>query len=221
MIPKAALLTATVEASGVKSSTGPRTEPCFRTRWPVSLGCMGGWNTAANQYPGFFNLHSWAFWGWTNPTEESGGWSRRGSTLPTDCAPSCGGTPTSGRRLYGTVYGGTRCGPAVLPDAVALLRQDYDPRRCWSWSAGPSIKIPTKLWEFYLPEFEPMFIQKEAADESQAKHPAASGLSGVERGGFNILRIGLLAYPAYGTVVNYLLSVLVFAVFQWMIFGKR
>ena len=38
--------------------------------------------------------------------------------------------------------------------------------------------------------------------------------------GFNILRIGLLAYPAYGTVVNYLLSVLVFAVFQWMIFGK-
>lgn len=38
--------------------------------------------------------------------------------------------------------------------------------------------------------------------------------------GFNILRIGLLAYPAYGTVVNYLLSVLVFSVFQWMIFGK-
>lgn len=38
--------------------------------------------------------------------------------------------------------------------------------------------------------------------------------------GCNILRIGLLAYPAYGTVVNYLLSVLVFAVFQWMIFGK-
>ena len=38
--------------------------------------------------------------------------------------------------------------------------------------------------------------------------------------GFNILRIGLLAYPAYSTVVNYLLSVLVFSVFQWMIFGK-
>ena len=38
--------------------------------------------------------------------------------------------------------------------------------------------------------------------------------------GFNILRIGLLAYSAYSTVVNYLLSVLVFAVFQWMIFGK-
>ena len=38
--------------------------------------------------------------------------------------------------------------------------------------------------------------------------------------GFNILRIGLMAYPAYLTVVNYLLSVLVFAVFQWFIFGK-
>lgn len=32
--------------------------------------------------------------------------------------------------------------------------------------------------------------------------------------GFNILRIGLLAYPAYGTVVNYLLSVLVFRYFS-------
>lgn len=38
--------------------------------------------------------------------------------------------------------------------------------------------------------------------------------------GFNILRIGLLAYPAYRTVLNYLLSVLVFAVFQIFIFGK-
>ena len=38
--------------------------------------------------------------------------------------------------------------------------------------------------------------------------------------GFNILRIGLMAYPAYHTAVNYLLSVLVFAVFQWFIFGK-
>ena len=37
---------------------------------------------------------------------------------------------------------------------------------------------------------------------------------------FNILRIGLMAYPAYLTAVNYLLSVLVFAVFQWFIFGK-
>ena len=32
--------------------------------------------------------------------------------------------------------------------------------------------------------------------------------------GFNILRIGLLAYPPYRTVVNYLLSALVFTVFR-------
>ena len=38
--------------------------------------------------------------------------------------------------------------------------------------------------------------------------------------GFNILRIGLLAYPGYVTVVNCLLSVLVFVVFQGFIFGK-
>ena len=38
--------------------------------------------------------------------------------------------------------------------------------------------------------------------------------------GFNILRIGLSAYPAYCAVVNYLLSALVFAVFQIFIFGK-
>ena len=38
--------------------------------------------------------------------------------------------------------------------------------------------------------------------------------------GFNILRIGLMAYPAYLTVLNCLLSVLVFAVFQRFIFGK-
>lgn len=38
--------------------------------------------------------------------------------------------------------------------------------------------------------------------------------------GFNILRIGLMAYPAYRTVGNYLLSALVFAVFQVFIFGK-
>lgn len=37
--------------------------------------------------------------------------------------------------------------------------------------------------------------------------------------GFNILRIGLLAYPSYVTVVNCLLSVLVFVVFQRFIFG--
>ena len=38
--------------------------------------------------------------------------------------------------------------------------------------------------------------------------------------GFNILRIGLSAYPSYRAVVNYLLSALVFAVFQIFIFGK-
>lgn len=38
--------------------------------------------------------------------------------------------------------------------------------------------------------------------------------------GFNILRIGLLAYPAYQGIVNYLLTALVFAVFQIFIFGK-
>lgn len=38
--------------------------------------------------------------------------------------------------------------------------------------------------------------------------------------GFNILRIGLMAYSDYRTVLNYLLSVLVFAVFQKFIFGK-
>ena len=38
--------------------------------------------------------------------------------------------------------------------------------------------------------------------------------------GFNILRIGLMAYPAYLTVLNILLSALVFTVFQKFIFGK-
>ena len=38
--------------------------------------------------------------------------------------------------------------------------------------------------------------------------------------GINILRIGLMAYPAYLTARNVLLSILVFAVFQKFIFGK-
>lgn len=38
--------------------------------------------------------------------------------------------------------------------------------------------------------------------------------------GFNILRIGLMAYPAYLSVLNFLLSLLVFAVFERFIFGK-
>ena len=38
--------------------------------------------------------------------------------------------------------------------------------------------------------------------------------------GFNILRIGLLAYPAYVTAVNLLLSAVVFGLFQRFVFGK-
>ena len=38
--------------------------------------------------------------------------------------------------------------------------------------------------------------------------------------GFNILRIGLMSYPAYRSVLNFLLSAVVFAVFQVFIFGK-
>lgn len=38
--------------------------------------------------------------------------------------------------------------------------------------------------------------------------------------GFNILRIGLAAYPAYHSALNFLLSILVFSVFQIFIFGR-
>lgn len=38
--------------------------------------------------------------------------------------------------------------------------------------------------------------------------------------GFNILRIGLLAYPGHVTLWNLALSVLVFGLFQGMVFGK-
>lgn len=38
--------------------------------------------------------------------------------------------------------------------------------------------------------------------------------------GINILRIGIITYPHYVSVINVLLSVLVFAVFQKFIFGK-
>lgn len=38
--------------------------------------------------------------------------------------------------------------------------------------------------------------------------------------GFNILRIGLAAYPAYRSALNCLLSILVFSVFQIFIFGR-
>lgn len=38
--------------------------------------------------------------------------------------------------------------------------------------------------------------------------------------GFNILRIGVLAYPAYVTMWNLVLSALVFGVFQRFVFGR-
>ena len=38
--------------------------------------------------------------------------------------------------------------------------------------------------------------------------------------GFNILRIGLIAYPPYRSVLNFILSALVFSVFQIFVFGK-
>lgn len=38
--------------------------------------------------------------------------------------------------------------------------------------------------------------------------------------GFNILRIGLVSYPAYLSVLNLLLSVLVFVLFQCFVLGK-
>ncbi len=38
--------------------------------------------------------------------------------------------------------------------------------------------------------------------------------------GFNILRIGLMAYPAYRNLLNFMLSILVFILFQVFLFGK-
>ena len=38
--------------------------------------------------------------------------------------------------------------------------------------------------------------------------------------GFNVLRIGILAYPPYLSPVNFLLSGIVFAVFQYFIFER-
>lgn len=38
--------------------------------------------------------------------------------------------------------------------------------------------------------------------------------------GFNILRVGVLAYPDYLGIVNFASSLIVFAVFQLFIFGK-
>ena len=38
--------------------------------------------------------------------------------------------------------------------------------------------------------------------------------------GFNVLRLGLMAYPAYRGLWNYLLSALVFSVFQILVFDR-
>lgn len=38
--------------------------------------------------------------------------------------------------------------------------------------------------------------------------------------GFNILRIGIIEYPPYLSAVNFLLSAVVFAVFQFFVFGR-
>lgn len=38
--------------------------------------------------------------------------------------------------------------------------------------------------------------------------------------GFNILRIGWISYPGYGSAVNYLLSAVVFGLFQAFVFGR-
>lgn len=38
--------------------------------------------------------------------------------------------------------------------------------------------------------------------------------------GFNILRIGILSYPPYISEMNILLSIVVFTVFQYFIFGR-
>lgn len=38
--------------------------------------------------------------------------------------------------------------------------------------------------------------------------------------GFNVFRIGILSYPDYLSLINFLLSGIVFAVFQYFIFGR-
>lgn len=38
--------------------------------------------------------------------------------------------------------------------------------------------------------------------------------------GFNILRIGVIEYPPYVSIINFLLSAAVFAVFHFFIFGR-
>ncbi len=38
--------------------------------------------------------------------------------------------------------------------------------------------------------------------------------------GFNVLRIGVLAYPGYLSLLNLILSVIVFSLFQYFVFGR-
>lgn len=38
--------------------------------------------------------------------------------------------------------------------------------------------------------------------------------------GFNVLRIGIWAYPPYLSIINFLLSIIVFSLFQYFIFGR-
>ena len=62
-------------------------------------------------------------------------------------------------------------------------------------------------------------FKKEVVYESKTKYSAASGMPGVERGGIQY-PTHRPDGPAYLSVLNFLLSVLVFAVFQRFIFGK-
>lgn len=56
--------------------------------------------------------------------------------------------------------------------------------------------------------------------ESKTKHPAAPRRTGVGHSGSQYPPDRSAAYPAYLTLWNTLLSVLVFAVFQQAVFGK-
>lgn len=38
--------------------------------------------------------------------------------------------------------------------------------------------------------------------------------------GFNVLRIGVLAYPGYLSLLNLILSVIIFSLFQYFVFGR-
>ena len=38
--------------------------------------------------------------------------------------------------------------------------------------------------------------------------------------GFNVLRIGIWAYAPYLSIINFLLSIIVFSLFQYFIFGR-